>query len=121
MTRGRFQFRLWTVFLLTAVVAVLFGVIAIRREADPGRKIRYWEGRLVGQSRAAVVSKFGLPKDEFDGHYGLPDASFVKLHPTAKTLIFPQSGGKLYISFERKGAKWIAFACSYVPDGSVID
>lgn len=115
----RFQFRLRTLFCLTAAVAIVAGVVAIRREADPIRKVRRWEGRLVGQSRAAVVKKLGPPDDEWDGHYGLPHTGFVKLHPVAKTLTFPQPGGKLYVSFDPKGSQWIAFACSYLPDGAV--
>jgi hypothetical protein len=117
----RFQFSLWTLFCLTAAVATVVAVIAIHREADPLRKIDYWDGRLVGQLRAAVVKHLGPPEDEFDGHYGLPDARYLKLHPVAKTLVLPQPGGKLYVSFEPKGSKWVAFACSYLPDGWVMD
>lgn len=115
----RFQFRLRTLFCVMAAVAIVAGVVAIRREADPSRKVRWWEGRLVGQSRVAVVKMLGPPDDEWDGHCGLPPTRFVQLHPVAKTLTFPQPGGKLYVSFEPQGSQWIAFACSYLPDGAV--
>lgn len=113
----RFQFRLRTLFCLTAA-AIVAGVVAIRREADPWHKVRWWEGRLAGQSRSAVVKKLGPPENECSGHYGLPGAHFVKLHPVAKTLIFPQPSGKLYASFEPQGSQWIVFGCSYLPDGA---
>lgn len=114
----RFQFRLRTLFCLTAAVAIVAGVVAIYREADPDRKVRWWEGRLVGQSRSAVEKQLGPAEDEWNGHYGNPDIRFVELHPAAKTLIFSQSGGKLYVSFEPQGSQWIAFDCTFLPDGA---
>jgi hypothetical protein len=98
------QFRLATLFLVTTAIAIVLGIVAIIREADPQRKVDYWEGRLVGQSQATLVHKLGQPESESNGHYGLPDPSFIELHPIAKTLIFGQPGGKLYVSFEPKGS-----------------
>lgn len=117
----RFQFRLRTLFCLTAAVAIVAGVVsgvAARRQADPWRKVRWWEGRLIGQSRSAVEKKLGPAEDEWNCHYGNPDIRFIKLHPVAKTLIFPQPGGKLYVSFEPQGSQWMAFDCSYLPEGA---
>ena len=115
------QFRLATLFLLTTLIAIIVGIVAIRRETDPRRRIEYWEDRLVGQSWATVVDRLGPPEAGWDGHYGLPDIHFVKRHPIAKTLIFPQPGGKLYVCFERKGPTWVTITCSYNPDGWVMD
>ncbi|HXT60468.1 MAG TPA: hypothetical protein VN699_17635 [Pirellulales bacterium] len=64
------------------------------------------------------MKRLGRPEDEFDGHYGSPDARFVKLHPVAKTLIFRQPGGKLYVSVEPQLSKLTVFDCSFLPEGS---
>ena len=115
----RFQFRLLLIFGFTAVVAVLAAVEAARREAAPGRKIRWWRGRFVGCSRAEVVKRMGLPAHEVENHFGNPPASYIKLHPVVKILVYSQPGGELYVSFERRGSKWLAFECSFLPAGAV--
>jgi hypothetical protein len=118
----RFQFKSQAIFWAAAVISLLSLLALIARmvlDGDPWRKTDSWEGRMVGMSEDEVTAALGAPLAQSSGHYGLPDAAFVKLHPVAKTLLFQQSGGTVYVSFEPVGNKWIAFSSSYLPQGAV--
>lgn len=114
---ARLQFKLRTLFWVMAGVSIVAGVAHLMDDAARRRTTEYWEQRIIGLPEDKVICTLGAPVTRFNGHYGAPPASFVQLHPIAKTLVFGQSGGEIYISFEPVSDVWTAFDCSYLPEG----
>lgn len=116
---ARLQFKLRTLFWVIAGVSIAAAVAHLVAEAARRRTTEYWEQRIIGLSEDEAVGILGAPVTRFSDHYGAPPASYMQSHLTAKTLVFRQAGGEIYVSFEPVGDVWTAFSCSYLPEGGV--
>ena len=74
-------------------------------------------GEYVGQTKAAVIGRYGPPTREWSGCYGLAPADYVTKHDRAVTLIYERSTGRLYLSFDPVGGEWVCFSSDWMPNG----
>jgi hypothetical protein len=98
-------------FAIAVIVAAMF---IARASAWPA------ENALVGQSEAAIRTRYGQPKHEFDGHYGAPPVEWTRqFDGDVKSGVFRRLGGDLYVTFEKRNGQWIVISNSYLPRGGV--
>jgi hypothetical protein len=73
----------------------------------------------AGKTEVAVRATLGKPSREFAGHYGNPPTDFTdRFTGEVKTLVFKDSDGETYASFEKRGVGWVCICSSWLPHGS---
>ena len=75
------------------------------------------DNAYVGRSRAEIVSRWGQPDSELDGHYALA-LNYAEQYPGAKTMEFKRRWGSLYVSVHDVGGDWICFSSIWRPHGA---
>jgi hypothetical protein len=74
----------------------------------------------VGKTMPQILKQFGEPGYEWDGHFGNPRADYAAAQNPARSFVYNrQSGGTLYLSFERRGSEWVCFTSHWLPKGGV--
>ncbi len=120
--------RLRQVWLAAGVLAILIAVVALvvyLRVGNPFDPID--RGRepvtdeYVGQTKASVIGRYGLPTSEWNGCYGKSTINNTERHPQAVTLIYMRLTGYLRLSFDPIGNEWVCFCSDWIPNDIVID
>src|SRR5438477_12309471 len=102
-----------TFALLVALLVCVATVVLVRASVWPS------ENALVGQTEAAVRARYGQPKHEFAGHYGLPPLAWTQqFKGEVKSGVFRRLGGEVYVTFEKRNGQWIVISNSYLPRGA---
>ena len=76
-------------------------------------------GQHVGQTKQAIVARFGPPSNQWEGHYGNPDDRYCKANNPAITFIYERPSGILYLSFKQVNGAWVCFTSDWMPNGCV--
>ncbi len=76
-------------------------------------------GEYVGETKTDLISRFGEPSHQWNGHYGSPSLEYARQHVSAITITYKRPNGVLYLSFEKKGDEWVCFRSNWMPNGCV--
>jgi len=122
--RGWSRFRLSTVVALMFVLAVAFawGFKGFREEQRFREAIEAEQEAAkgyLGATMTSVMARRGNPSEKWEGHYGHPDLAYVNAHGPPITMIYNDSLGVLYLSFEQVNGQWVCFSATYVREGTV--
>ena len=104
---------------------ILIGAVVLIVMAGALSLIYYWmcpefgsrTNAYVGMTRAQAIAKWGMPTRLWPGHYGLMPKTYTDKHPKVRTMVYQNSCGELYMSFDPVGNKWICFSSSWLPRG----
>lgn len=92
----------------------LAAVVIVRASIWPG------DNALVGQTEAQVRARYGQPKYEGPGHYGMPTLAWTQqFKGEVKSEVFGRLGGSIYVTFEKRDGQWVVISNSYLPRGGV--
>lgn len=119
-SRRRIQFRLRTLLIVTAVVAVASWGIAKRvREFEKSKIV---DSELVGQPLEAILSRYGNPDVDAAEYRSLGPTIIQDIpafHPI-RTLIFHQSNGDLWVWLSNAGGQWRCFRSTWIGSNVMI-
>jgi hypothetical protein len=102
-----------TLVVLIAIVGSIAIVFLFRASTWPA------ENALVGSTETAVHARYGEPKQEFAGHYGLPRLGWTQQFTgDVKSAVFGRIGGDAYVTFDKRNGQWIVISNSYLRRGA---
>lgn len=72
---------------------------------------------MMGMNESQVVQQLGAPLVSLPGAQEHPDPGFAQVHPKAKTLVFRNTGGFLYVIFDQTPeGQWVCISSQLVPE-----
>jgi hypothetical protein len=72
-------------------------------------------GQFEGHNKTRIVERFGLPTEQWEGHYGNPPASYKRQYAGAIALVYRRTSGSLYLFFCLQEGDWVCFSSDWLP------
>lgn len=115
--RSGFRFRVRTLILLVAVVAVLIGGARLLRSLTADVEANAW----VGWSQGELVRRLGHPDESYDEDYNPLNAPRPVNPPVEprRTLYFKTRWGHLWIWLRPVDGRWVCYHSIWYRDGVV--